>query len=526
MRRRILLLGVLSALFTLLGLSVVTRPASAAIDTTTAANDYINLLNNLRAANGKAALTRDTKLDGVAQSWSAYMASSKNFEHRSNLGQAVAAIEPAWQGAGENIAYGGDDAGSIQRIHDSWVASAGHFKNMIGDYNRVGIGIVTSGGLQWVTVNFLLGPAISPPAPPAIPAETAPKVWAASGLTTINPVRLVDTRLSRPMSAGGVLEFRPSSTVAGSAGAQAIAVNLTVVNAAGDGFLTVWPCGAAMPNASNLNHGAGATKANQVNVAVGDGGKVCVYSQAGGHVLVDLAGYYHAGSGSRYTPLRPSRLLDTRNSGKTQNTRVTVPGGASAAGLNITVTEPDNGGFVTVWPCDQALPTASNVNFGPGETAANLVMSRVPGNGQVCLYSSVATHLIVDLQGTAKSSGSLIVPAEPRRAIDTRNGLGGRYGKVAGKVTQPLQVNLRTLNRVASNATGVLLNVTVTGANSGGWLSVYPCDEGLPATSNLNWAAGQTVANSVIAKLDGSGRICIASFSEAHVIADVNGWLA
>jgi hypothetical protein len=71
-----------------------------------------------------------------------------------------------------------------------------------------------------------------------------------------------------------------------------------------------------------------------------------------------------------------------------------------------------------------------------------------------------------------------------------------------------------------------VLTVTATGSADPGWLAVYPCDQGVPKTSNVNFADGQTVANAVISKLDGSGQVCIASMTAVHVIADVVGWLA
>ncbi len=47
--------------------------------------------------------------------------------------------------------------------------------------------------------------------------------------------------------------------------------------------------------------------------------------------------------------------------------------------MNVTVTEPDTDGFITVYPCDKPRPVASNLNFTKGETIANLVVSRIYG---------------------------------------------------------------------------------------------------------------------------------------------------
>jgi hypothetical protein len=74
--------------------------------------------------------------------------------------------------------------------------------------------------------------------------------------------------------------------------ATAVALNVTVDGPAGAGFFTVFPCAAAPPDASNLNDVAGLTVANSVTVGVGDGGAVCVYTEAAADVLVDVTGYY------------------------------------------------------------------------------------------------------------------------------------------------------------------------------------------------------------------------------------------
>ena len=87
-----------------------------------------------------------------------------------------------------------------------------------------------------------------------------------------------------------------------------------------------------------------------------------------------------------------------------------VPHDASSVVLNVTVTEPQQPGYVTVFPCGTALPNASNLNFIAGETFPNAVIAKVGNNGNVCLYSSADTHLVVDVNGYSRpseNSGSL-----------------------------------------------------------------------------------------------------------------------
>ena len=73
----------------------------------------------------------------------------------------------------------------------------------------------------------------------------------------------------------------------------------------------------------------------------------------------------------------------------------------------------------------------------------------------------------------------------------------------------------------------MVLNVTVTQPSVGGYVTVYPSGTTRPNASNLNFAAGQTIPNLVIAKVGTDGNVAIYNDSgTTHVIADVAGWFA
>ena len=77
---------------------------------------------------------------------------------------------------------------------------------------------------------------------------------------------------------------------------------------------------------------------------------------------------------------------------------------------------------------------------------------------------------------------------------------------------------------VALNASAVVLNVTVTDPVGDGFVTVYPCGSPRPNASNVNFAAGATVANSVVSGVGGGGRVCIFTMVDTHVLVDVNGY--
>jgi hypothetical protein len=201
-------------------------------------------------------------------------------------------------------------------------------------------------------------------------------------------------------------------------GVTAVVLNATVTDPSAGSFLTVFPSNASLPNASNLNFVAGQTVPNLVIVKVGPDGKVKVYNAAGlTHVIFDVVGWYGGPTGGTlFRSLSPKRVLDLRNGiggyngkmgpGQTISPDLTntqgsgVPDGAKGLVLNVTVTGATAPSYLTVWPSNQARPTASNLNFGAGQTVPNLVMVQVPANGLVSFFNCCGeTYVIADVVG-------------------------------------------------------------------------------------------------------------------------------
>ena len=154
--------------------------------------------------------------------------------------------------------------------------------------------------------------------------------------------------------------------------------------------------------------------ANAVMVRTGGQGRVCVFSFSDSHVVVDLDGVLAAVGRSQLQAATPQRVLDTRNGMGVVPAGGTVPvvvgGGATGAVLTVTAVQPDDRGFLTVWPaapdgsCQPASrPLASNLNYAAGQVVANLAVTSVGGAGRVCVYSFAATHVVADLAATIAS---------------------------------------------------------------------------------------------------------------------------
>ncbi len=178
--------------------------------------------------------------------------------------------------------------------------------------------------------------------------------------------------------------------------------------------------------------------------------------------------------------------------------------GADTVIGNLTVTEPGWSGFTTVYPCLEGRPLASNNNYVLGQTIPNLVVAKPDANGDVCLYTSAAAHLIWDQVGET----SAFATHAPTRLVDTR-----QTGKLPAGGVQVVHVT-------DSGADTVIGNLTVTEPSGAGFTTVYPCLEGRPVASNNNYVAGQTIPNLVVAKPDADGDICLYTSTPAHLIWD------
>jgi PKD repeat protein len=247
-----------------------------------------------------------------------------------------------------------------------------------------------------------------------------------------------------------------------------------------------------------------------------------------------------------FHPVTPTRILDTRSGTGTGGVIAPVPAkgtlvlkvdgagpvpasGVAAVTLNLTATNPTAGGNIIAYADGNARPSTSNVDFGTGGTVANQVIAQVGSDGSIDLYNdgTGTVDLVADVAGYYGSGAGvgLETLGTPIRILDTRNGsgTGGVIAPVPAKGTLMLTA-AETGNLLSAGYTAVL-NVTVTDAKSGGYLSVYRDGTSRPSTSSLNFGAGGTVANEVDVQVGSDGSIDFYNnaSSTVDVIADQLG---
>jgi hypothetical protein len=268
-----------------------------------------------------------------------------------------------------------------------------------------------------------------------------------------------------------------------------------------------------------------------------------LYNNSGSvHVVADVVGYYDARgatTGALYTPVAPTRLLDTRDAtgpkttpfGTAETVSLPVAGlppNASAVVVNVTATDTTSPGFVTLWPTGSARPQTSNLNPQPGLTRANLTVARLGTGGAIDIFNnSASTALVVDLVGYytaegAQHGGAEYFAATPQRLYDTRTATGGVQGPVGNNANLALTFAGRGVIP-ASGVSAVDTNVTVTSPTAGGHTTVWPSGA-RPNASSLNYLAQETVANRTNVALGGSSALVWSIAPSIHYIVDAAGW--
>jgi alpha-tubulin suppressor-like RCC1 family protein len=203
-----------------------------------------------------------------------------------------------------------------------------------------------------------------------------------------------------------------------------------------------------------------------------------------------------------------------------------IPGsGAAAVVATVTVTGPQSGGHLTVWPSGTAMPGTSNLNFQAGLTVATMVIVRLGADGWIQLFNGSygTVQVIVDVTGytgggATSVPGAMEIPDNPQRLADSRIGLQ-IHGPVPALGTVAVQA-------VPGPVGEVVLTVTVVDPQDGGYITAWPGYSTRPETSNLNFQAGRTIATTVIVPVSDNGVVELFNGSSGAVqlIVDINGF--
>jgi hypothetical protein len=367
------------------------------------------------------------------------------------------------------------------------------------------------------------------------------------------------------LTAGGTKSIIVAGDFGVPSNATAVVLNVTVVNPTAPGYLSVYAKGATQPMASNIDYVTGQVVPNLVEVGTGTAGEVTFYASMPADIVVDVEGYTSVAAAGLYTSLpNPVRICDTRAgdpstldsppvnqcngannvgetlaAGGTKDIQVTgistIPAGATAAVLNVTVANPGAPGYLTAYPQGGGTtPTASNLDYLAGQVTANRVIVPLSAGGLFTVYSSARADVVVDVSGYYASGSGTEFNAEPTpvRICDTRpnnpSNLSGSSRQCNGAPLNPGQsriVNVSSLAGVPSTARAVVVNLTGVSPSAPTFLTVFASSLPSPLVSDLDEVSGDVRANMAVATLSSTGTMTIFNDTGSiDVVVDVLGW--
>ena len=129
---------------------------------------------------------------------------------------------------------------------------------------------------------------------------------------------------------------------------------------------------------------------------------------------------------------------------------------------------------------------------------------------------------------SAAPSGALpFFAIAPCRLLDTRgNGFTGSYGPPSLSASVARTFLVPGQCGIPSSAQAISANTTVVMPASAGWIAFYPTGTAWGGVSNVNFVAGDVVANSAVIPLGTAGGFEAYPSSVTDLVVDVNGYYA
>jgi peptidoglycan hydrolase-like protein with peptidoglycan-binding domain len=267
---------------------------------------------------------------------------------------------------------------------------------------------------------------------------------ASSGrFVALTPTRIYDSRPTGKVVADQKVTVSMPTSVP--ADAVAVVANITAVDSSAPGlsFVTVWSGNGPMTDTSAIT----LDKNGQTRAAGGIYGltnkTLNIQPSLGAmHILVDVTGYITGKSAptslsGRLAITDPARLLDTRSKGKISSgssVLVANPSPNSATGFvyNLTMVQPNGGGFLTLTRGGEPASDTSNINASrSGEIVANFAITPASANG-TSVHTSVGSHVLLDSVGYFTGASNDI----PELIQAKLNSLGCNAGGVDGVIGQ------------------------------------------------------------------------------------------
>ncbi|MDQ3010556.1 MAG: BACON domain-containing protein [Acidobacteriota bacterium] len=213
-----------------------------------------------------------------------------------------------------------------------------------------------------------------------------------------------------------------------------------------------------------------------------------------------------------------------------------IPNTARAIVGTATVIAPAAAGFATLYPDGQTRPPVSNLNYVAGQAVPNAFTVGLDAQGEFRLYTTAQADFAVDVTGylAPPGTGGLYYHPLPNpiRLYDTRSPIAGftpcEYLSApiaaGGELVKSAFVTNCGGVTIPNNALAITGNAVVIVPQAAGFATFYPDGQTRPPVSNLNYVAGQVIANAFTVGLDAQGEFRLYTTSQADFAVDVTGY--
>jgi len=207
------------------------------------------------------------------------------------------------------------------------------------------------------------------------------------------------------------------------------------------------------------------------------------------------------------------------------------PGGSASCTITI---NPSGGYSGSVSLSASGLPSGVTASFNPDPATGSSVMTvvasanAVPGTFTLTIQGTdgngvTKTVSVILLIGTPPVANRY-VPVTPCRVADTRSANGSFGGPfLAGNTTREFDIPNSACN-IPATATAYVLNTTVVPKGILGFLTLYPCGQTQPSTSNLNSVDGRVKAVAAIVPAGTNGGVCSFASNDTDLVLDISGY--
>lgn len=189
-----------------LGLLVFAGTSAVALASPSEEAEFVSLINQSRASAGLAPLSVHNDLVVGARTHTGRMIPTGTIFHSTS--EQLSAVTSGWLVLGENVGKGG----STSSLHNAFMASPSHKANILGDYDRVGVGVGhDDGGKIYVTVLFMKSKSAPAPTTTTTQAPTTTAPAPTTTTTTTVPSTTTTTTTVSDESDEEAAPFRPSA---------------------------------------------------------------------------------------------------------------------------------------------------------------------------------------------------------------------------------------------------------------------------------------------------------------------------